>query len=111
MKKIINKILIAAAAVVAVVMLTRFNMRDTMVTRGEFRAAHEQLRQQIDSILKQCDTLRADVRALRAEADTIKAGNRAIFETMQENQNHSLTDYLLNLFKWKQNNKYTHLYK
>lgn len=94
MKKIINKILIAAAAVVAVVMLTRFNMRDTMVTRGEFRAAHEQLRQQIDSILKQCDTMRTDLRSLRADADTLKAGQHAIFETMQENQHRSLLDFI-----------------
>ena len=56
------------------------------VTRDEFNAAHNELRQQIDSVMHECDTLKSELRAVRANTDTLKAGQEVIFKTMQENK-------------------------
>lgn len=98
MKKMINTALWIFVAIVGIIVITRINDRDTMVTRPEFTQAHQILNARIDSILHQCDTMRTDLRSLRADADTLKAGQRAIFETMQENQGTTLGGFLQNLF-------------
>jgi hypothetical protein len=56
------------------------------VTKGEFNAAHTELRQRIDSVMRNCDSLKTELRAVRANTDTLKAGQEVIFRTMQENK-------------------------
>lgn len=91
MKKIISIALILVAAVCC------FNAYNNQraVTKEEFTATHNRLKKQIDSILQNCDSLKSELRQVRANTDTLKVGQDIIFRTMQENtERRSIMDIL-----------------
>ena len=91
MKKIISIALILVAAVCC------FNAVNNQraVTKEEFTATHERLKRQIDSILQNCDSLKTELRQVKANTDTLKAGQDVIYRTMQENtERRSIMDIL-----------------
>ena len=86
---------IALILVAAVCCFNAFN-NQRAVTREEFTETHKHLKMQIDSILKNCDSLKSELRAVRCNTDTLKAGQEVIFKTMQENtEKKSLLDLLI----------------
>lgn len=93
MKKIISIALILVAAVCC---FNAFNNQQS-VTKAEFNATHERLKKQIDSILQNCDSLKTELRAVRANTDSIKAAQDVIFHTMHENaaEKRSLFDLIM----------------
>lgn len=91
MKKVISIALILVAAVCC------FNAYNNQraVTKEEFTATHNRLKKQIDSILQNCDSLKSELRQVRANTDTLKVGQDIIFRTMQENtERRSIMDIL-----------------
>jgi phage shock protein A len=93
MKKVIAIALILVAAVCC---FNAFNNQQS-VTKAEFNATHERLKKQIDSILQNCDSLKTELRAVRANTDSIKAAQDVIFHTMHENsaEKRSLFDLIM----------------
>lgn len=93
MKKVIAIALILVAAVCC------FNAYNNQraVTKEEFTATHNRLKKQIDSILQNCDSLKTELRAVRANTDSIKAAQDVIFHTMHENaaEKRSLFDLIM----------------
>jgi len=66
------------------------------VTRDEFTETHKRLKMQVDSILRNCDSLKNELRAVRCNTDTLKAGQEVIFKTMSENrEKRSLLDFII----------------
>jgi len=63
-----------------------WSMMGSTATKADVDAAKRELRAQIDSVLMECDSLKSELRAVRANTDTLKAGQEVIFRTMQENQ-------------------------
>lgn len=59
--------------------------KDT-VSKAEFTKTHNRLKMQIDSILRNCDSLKTELKAVHANTDTLKAGQEVIFKTMNENK-------------------------
>lgn len=91
MKKIISIALILVAAVCC---FNAFNNQQS-VTKAEFNATHERLKKQIDSILQNCDSLKTELRHVKANTDTLKAGQDVIFKAMTENhEKKSIMDIL-----------------
>ena len=91
MKKIISIALILVAAVCC---FNAFNNQQS-VTKAEFNATHERLKKQIDSILQNCDSLKTELRQVKVNTDTLKAGQDVIYRTMQENtERRSIMDIL-----------------
>ena len=65
------------------------------VTKAEFTATHNRLKKQVDSILRNCDSLKTELRQVKANTDTLKAGQDVIYRTMQENtERRSIMDIL-----------------
>lgn len=56
------------------------------VSKAEFTKTHNRLKLQIDSILRNCDSLKTELKAVHANTDTLKAGQEVIFKTMNENK-------------------------
>lgn len=91
MKKIISIALILVAAVCC---FNAYNNQQS-VTKTEFNATHDRLKRQIDSILQNCDSLKTELRQVKANTDTLKAGQDVIYRTMQENtERRSIMDIL-----------------
>lgn len=66
------------------------------VTRDEFTETHKRLKMQVDSILRNCDSLKNELRAVRCNTDTLRAGQEVIFKTMSENrEKRSLLDFII----------------
>ena len=86
---------IALILVAAVCCFNAFN-NQRAVTKEEFTETHKRLKMQIDSILKDCDSLKSELRAVRCNTDTLKAGQEVIFKTMSENrEKRSLLDFII----------------
>jgi hypothetical protein len=60
--------------------------QNNAATRQDLDDVRRELRAQIDSVLMECDSLKSELRAVRANTDTLKAGQEVIFRTMKENQ-------------------------
>ncbi len=91
MKKVISIALILVAAVCC---FNAYNNQQS-VTKAEFNATHDRLKRQIDSILQNCDSLKTELRQVKANTDTLKAGQDVIYRTMQENtERRSIMDIL-----------------
>lgn len=93
MKKAIS-ILLFAALICATLMLYFQASELDKATKRDFEQFKKEFNARIDSILQNCDTLKTEIRDVKANTDTLKAGQRAIFETMKENENKSLFDWL-----------------
>jgi len=63
-------------------------------TKADLETVKKELKQQIDSVLQNCDSLKSELRTVRKNTDTLKAGQEVIFKTMQENKNKSFLDFL-----------------
>lgn len=79
-------ITIAIVIIIVAAIGYEWNMMGSTATKADVDAAKRELRAQIDSVLMECDSLKSELRAVRANTDTLKAGQEVIFRTMQENQ-------------------------
>lgn len=82
MKTVISIVLV----VLAFVVVWWYIGQNNAATRQDLDDVRRELRAQIDSVLMECDSLKSELRAVRANTDTLKAGQEVIFRTMQENQ-------------------------
>ena len=82
MKTVISIVLV----VLAFVVVWWYIGQNNAATRQDLDDVRIELRAQIDSVLMECDSLKAELRAVRANTDTLKAGQEVIFRTMQENK-------------------------
>ena len=95
MKKISYILLFVIAALFALFMWSWIQYQaNGTATKQDLQHTEQALKARIDSILRECDTLKKEIRAVRANTDTLKAGQAAIFQTMQENQQKT------SLFEW-----------
>lgn len=82
---------IGAIAVLAIVYKCDYNRValkiDIEKLRTEFRA-------EIDSVLKNQDSIKNEIRAVKSNTDTLKAGQEVIFRTMNENKGRNIFDFL-----------------
>lgn len=81
-----NTLITIVIVVLALAAYNYYTSDTDTVTKSEFNAAHTELRQRIDSVMRNCDSLKTELRAVRANTDTLKAGQEVIFRTMQENK-------------------------
>ena len=72
--------------VLAFVVVWWYIGQNNAATRQDLDDVRRELRAQIDSVLMECDSLKSELRAVRANTDTLKAGQEVIFRTMQENK-------------------------
>ena len=72
--------------VLAFVVVWWYIGQNNAATRQDLDDVRRELRAQIDSVLMECDNLKSELRAVRANTDTLKAGQEVIFRTMQENK-------------------------
>ena len=91
MKKSI--IIIIVISIVAAIFYN-WHITSESATKEDLEKAKRELKMQIDSILRNCDTLKNEIRTVKANTDTLRAGQEAIFNTMQENKEKSLLDYI-----------------
>lgn len=82
MKTVISIVLV----VLAFVVVWWYIGQNNAATRQDLDDVRRELRAQIDSVLMECDSLKSELRAVRANTDTLKAGQEVIFRTMQENK-------------------------
>lgn len=61
--------------------------RQTAATKDDLETVRKELKAQIDSVLQNCDTLKNEVKAIKANTDTLRAGQEVIFQSMKENAN------------------------
>ncbi len=81
-----NALIILVLVAVVFYLYGAFIQDKNTATKGDLDEVRTELRQKIDSVMRECDTLKAELRAVRANTDTLKAGQEVIFRTMQENQ-------------------------
>ncbi len=90
-----KKVLIIITTLVALACAYNTFNGSQSVTKAEFNATHDRLKRQIDSILQNCDSLKTELRQVKANTDTLKAGQDVIYRTMQENtERRSIMDIL-----------------
>ena len=90
-----KKVLIIITTLVALACAYNTFNGSQSVTKSEFNATHDRLKRQIDSILQNCDSLKTELRQVKANTDTLKAGQDVIYRTMQENtERRSIMDIL-----------------
>lgn len=82
MKTVISIVLV----VLAFVVVWWYIGQNNAATRQDLDDVRRELRAQIDSVLMECDSLKSELRVVRANTDTLKAGQEVIFRTMQENK-------------------------
>ena len=70
-------------------------------TMNDLKRVEQEFNRRLDSILvltnrntQDLDTVKAEIRDVKADTDTIKAGQKVLFETMEENKGKSLFEYL-----------------
>ncbi len=78
-------IIIAFLAFVAFLYFT-MGQPEPSVTKADLEKVEKEFKMQIDSVLRECDTLKSELRQVRANTDTLKAGQEVIYRTMQENK-------------------------
>ncbi|MBQ3657800.1 MAG: hypothetical protein II956_13340 [Bacteroidales bacterium] len=87
-----NGLLILISIALVFYLYGTFVMSEKTVSKEEFEHTHKRLKQQIDSVLRNCDSLKNELRAVRKNTDTLKAGQEIIFKTMNENKGKSFFD-------------------
>lgn len=53
-------------------------------TKSDLEAVRLKLKMQIDSVLRNQDSIKAELRAVRQNTDTLRAGQEVIFKSMKE---------------------------
>ncbi len=86
-----NTLITITIVVLALAAYNYYTSDTDTVKKSEFNAAHTELRQRIDSVMRNCDSLKTELRVVRANTDTLKAGQEVIFRTMQENKNKDIS--------------------
>lgn len=93
-EKFITSLLIAV-----VIYFTYQNLTSNTATKDDLDEVKKELKAQIDSVLQNCDTLKNEVKAIKANTDTLRAGQEVIFQSMKENTNkESLLTKILRLW-------------
>lgn len=95
MKHLIYILLFVICILFVIFMWTWFTYQaNGAATKEDLQQTEYELKNKIDSVLRECDSLKTAIQRVKADTDTLKAGQRAIFETMKENENKSLFDWL-----------------
>lgn len=89
-----NFVLFLAIAGTIVMIYLSYRGNYITATKSDLEAVRLELSAQIDSVLRNQDSIKAELRAVRQNTDTLKAGQEVIFKTMQENQSKSLLNFL-----------------
>ena len=72
----------------------------TAATKEDLEAVRKELKAQIDSVLKDTDTLKTEVQYIKNNTDSLRAGQEIIFLKMRENETkETLKEKILNFFK------------
>ena len=58
----------------------------------DFKIEMAKVRRELDSIKRNQDTIKSEIRDMQQDLDTIKTGNEVIFRTMNENKGRSFFD-------------------
>ena len=85
--------ILIALALIALLRLVREN-NDNTATKSDLEAVRQELKAQIDSVLRNQDSIKAELRAVRQNTDTLKAGQEVIFKKMKESEGKRLLDFL-----------------
>jgi len=100
MKHLIYILLFVICILFVIFMWTWFTYHSA-ATKDDLQQTEYELKNKIDSVLRECDSLKAaiqevkaDTDTLKADTDTIKAGMSVIFRTMKENENKNIWDLL-----------------
>lgn len=90
-----KKNLLILLALIVVVLIYFVNCKDEdTASKTDIEKVRMEFRSQLSKVLIECDSLKAAIQEVKADTDTLKAGQRAIFETMKENENKSFFDWL-----------------
>jgi hypothetical protein len=63
-------------------------------TKNDLQQVEQDFNRRLDSVISEMKQMNLDLDTLKADADTLKAGQKVIFKTMKENQGKSLFEYL-----------------
>lgn len=102
MKHLIYILLFVICILFVIFMWTWFTYQaNGAATKEDLQQTEYELKTKIDSVLRECDSLKtaiqqvkADTDTLKSDTDTIKAGMSVIFRTMKENENKNIWDLL-----------------
>lgn len=86
-------VVLIAFGLIALLRLVREN-NDNNATKSDLETVRLELKAQIDSVLCNQDSIKAELRAVRQNTDTLKAGQEVIFKAMKENEGKSLFDLI-----------------
>lgn len=89
-----NFILFLAIAGTIVMIYLAYKGNYITATKSDLETVRQELKAQIDSVLKNQDSIKAELRAVRQNTDTLKAGQEVIFKAMKENEGKSLFDLI-----------------
>lgn len=92
MKNFIISILIVGV-IVACGLVYRAGYNDA-ASKKDLEELRKEFRSQIDSVLRNQDSIKAELMAIKCNTDTLKAGQEIIFKAMEENKNKSFWDFL-----------------
>lgn len=87
-----NALTIIVAIVLVIFLYFEYGYERQLATKSDLETVKKELKQQIDSVLRNCDSLKNELRAVRKNTDTLKAGQEIIFKTMNENKGKSFFD-------------------
>lgn len=95
MKNFIISILIIGVIVACGLMFELTTMNATMnaASKKDLEELRKEFRSQIDSVLRNQDSIKAELMAIKCNTDTLKAGQEIIFKAMEENKNKSFWDF------------------
>ena len=70
-----NGLLILISIALVFYLYGTFVMSEKTVSKEEFEHTHKRLKQQIDSVLRNCDSLKNELRAVRKKYGHVKSGS------------------------------------
>jgi len=88
-----NFVLVILIAFALIVLLRVCRDNGNNATKSDLESVKIELKNQIDSILKNQDSIKAELDTIKLNTDSIKAGQVIIFKTMKENKEKSFWDY------------------
>lgn len=85
-------VILISFALIALLRLVREGNSNN-ATKSDLESVKIELKNRIDSILKNQDSIKAELDTIKLNTDTLKAGQVIIFKTMKENKEKSFWDY------------------
>ena len=87
-------VVICVLAFVAVLEINRYRVYFDMATKEELKELREEFREKTEYILANQDTLKQQVRGLKKDTDTLKAGQNVIYHAIKENEQRSIFELI-----------------